>query len=118
MLKRFNPFNKLAGLLFKTRPYEAKTIQLSNEDYFVRAIKFEDIKDLLSIEREVYAGEMPWTKTAFLMELQATDPHLYLLIQKKEKRSVLLVVDCLGKMRTLQMSQFLLPIKEKGSVVF
>ncbi|MCA5012580.1 MULTISPECIES: ribosomal protein S18-alanine N-acetyltransferase [unclassified Enterococcus] len=85
MLKRFNPFNKLAGLLFKNRPYEAKTIQLSNEDYFVRAIKFEDIKDLLSIEREVYAGEMPWTKTAFLMELQATDPHLYLLIQKEGK---------------------------------
>ncbi|OJG96985.1 ribosomal-protein-alanine acetyltransferase [Enterococcus termitis] len=58
---------------------------ISDEDYFIRAIKFEDIKDLLSIEREVYAGELPWTKTAFLMELQAADPHLYLLIQKAGK---------------------------------
>ncbi|OJG26753.1 ribosomal-protein-alanine acetyltransferase [Enterococcus caccae] len=51
----------------------------------MRAIKLDDIKDLLSIEREVYAGELPWTKTAFLMELQAAEPHLYLLIKKEEK---------------------------------
>ncbi|OJG54367.1 ribosomal-protein-alanine acetyltransferase [Enterococcus haemoperoxidus] len=40
---------------------------------------------MLSIEREVYAGELPWTKTAFLVELQSSEPHLYLLIQKEGK---------------------------------
>ncbi|OTN90162.1 ribosomal-protein-alanine acetyltransferase [Enterococcus sp. 7E2_DIV0204] len=85
MLKKFNLFHSLLGIFFKNRPYDERTVEISNESYSVRAIVLDDIKDLLSIEREVYAGELPWTKTAFLMELQAAEPHLYLLIQKDEK---------------------------------
>lgn len=82
MLKKFNLFHSILGKFFKNRPYDARTVEISMQEYVVRAIVLDDIKDLLSIEREVYAGELPWTKTAFLMELQAADPHLYLLIQK------------------------------------
>lgn len=85
MLKKFNLFHSILGFFFKNRPYDEQTITLAGEKYSVRAIKLDDIKDLLSIEREVYAGELPWTKTAFLVELQSTDPHLYLLIQKAGK---------------------------------
>lgn len=85
MLKKFNLFHSILGIFFKNRPYDEKTVEISNQEYFVRAIILEDIKDLLSIEREVYAGELPWTKTAFLVELQSADPHLYLLIQKDGK---------------------------------
>ncbi|OJG75866.1 ribosomal-protein-alanine acetyltransferase [Enterococcus quebecensis] len=60
-------------------------VEISEQEYAVRAIVLDDIKDLLSIEREVYAGELPWTKTAFLVELQSPDPHLYLLIQKNNQ---------------------------------
>lgn len=85
MLKKFNLFHRILGVFFKNRPYDEKTIEISEQAYFVRGITLEDIKDLLSIEREVYAGELPWTKTAFLVELQAPEPHLYLLIQKEGK---------------------------------
>ncbi|MBO0439724.1 ribosomal protein S18-alanine N-acetyltransferase [Candidatus Enterococcus ikei] len=82
MLRKFNLFHSILGIFFKNRPYDEKIVAISEQEYFVRAIVFDDIKDLLSIEREVYAGELPWTKTAFLVELQSSDPHLYLLIQK------------------------------------
>ncbi|MEI5995458.1 ribosomal protein S18-alanine N-acetyltransferase [Candidatus Enterococcus mansonii] len=85
MSKKFNLIHNILGFFFKNRPYDEKEVEISNETYFVRGIVLEDIKDLLSIEREVYAGELPWTKTAFLMELQSSDPHLYLLIQKDEQ---------------------------------
>ncbi|MEI5988825.1 ribosomal protein S18-alanine N-acetyltransferase [Enterococcus crotali] len=85
MLKKFNLFHSLLGIFFKNRPYDEKAVQISNQEYFVRGITIDDIKDLLSIEREVYAGELPWTKTAFLVELQSAEPHLYLLIQKEGK---------------------------------
>lgn len=85
MLKKFNLFHNILGIFFKNRPYDEKTVEIANQEYFVRGINLDDIKDLLSIEREVYAGELPWTKTAFLVELQSSDPHLYLLIQKEGK---------------------------------
>lgn len=84
MLKKFNLFHSILGVFFKNRPYDEQTVTISAEEYVVRAIVLDDIKDLLSIEREVYAGELPWTKTAFLVELQSSDPHLYLLIKKEE----------------------------------
>ncbi|MBO0422025.1 ribosomal protein S18-alanine N-acetyltransferase [Enterococcus plantarum] len=85
MLKKFNLFHSILGIFFKNRPYDEKTVKISEQEYYVRGITLDDIKDLLSIEREVYAGELPWTKTAFLVELQAAEPHLYLLIQKEGK---------------------------------
>ncbi|EOH99748.1 ribosomal-protein-alanine acetyltransferase [Enterococcus haemoperoxidus ATCC BAA-382] len=85
MLKKFNLFHSILGIFFKNRPYDEKTVEISDQEYFVRGITLDDIKDLLSIEREVYAGELPWTKTAFLVELQSSEPHLYLLIQKEGK---------------------------------
>ncbi|MGX7148526.1 ribosomal protein S18-alanine N-acetyltransferase [Enterococcus ureasiticus] len=85
MLKKFNLFHSILGIFFKNRPYDEKTVEISNQEYSVRGITLDDIKDLLSIEREVYAGELPWTKTAFLVELQSAEPHLYLLIQKEGK---------------------------------
>lgn len=85
MLKKFNLFHSILGIFIKNRVYDEKTVEILGKEYFVRAINLDDIKDLLSIEREVYGGELTWTKTTFLVELQSTAPHLYLLIQKEEQ---------------------------------
>ncbi|MTD38719.1 ribosomal-protein-alanine N-acetyltransferase [Erwinia sp. CPCC 100877] len=85
MSKKFNFLRRLTQLFNKSKAYDGKNVEIANENYFVRAITNNDIKDLLAIEREVYDGELPWTKTAFLVELQVSDPHLYLLIQKEQK---------------------------------
>jgi ribosomal-protein-alanine N-acetyltransferase len=85
MSKKFKLLQHLTKLFNKSKKYNEKNVTISNEDYFVRSVANSDIKDLLGIEREVYNGELPWTKTAFLVELQVADPHLYLLIQKEQK---------------------------------
>lgn len=83
MLKRFNFFHQKKENRSKKRTYQAQQVTISDQVYTIRTIVPDDIKDLLAIEREVYAGELPWTKTAFLLELQAKEPHQYLLVKKE-----------------------------------
>lgn len=72
-------------LTIGSKSYREKTILIDTEEYFLREVTTKDIKDLLAIEREVYAGELPWTKSAFLSELHSFSKHLYLLVQYQEK---------------------------------
>lgn len=72
----------------------------------MREITYQDIKDLLAIEREVYAGELPWTMSAFMAELGSKAPHLYLLAAINGKQLALLVVGFKERMHTLRMSLF------------
>lgn len=60
--------------------YKAKQIELKGCNYLIRQVEEEDIKDLLTIEREVYFGEVPWNYTAFRYELGSLVPNLYLLV--------------------------------------
>lgn len=83
MLKKFNFFQQKKGQRSKKRLHSGQQVTISNQSYTLHEITPEDIKDLLAIEREVYAGELPWTKTAFLLELQAPEPHRYVLIKKE-----------------------------------
>ncbi|MHC5229654.1 ribosomal protein S18-alanine N-acetyltransferase [Enterococcus sp. LJL99] len=86
MLKKFNPFERILAM-FTSEEQETveKTVTILNENYTIRKITLNDIKDLLAIEREVYSGEMPWTKSAFVSELKTAKPNLYLLIEKEGK---------------------------------
>lgn len=83
MLRKFNFLKAKTGKRSKKRLYEEQQVTISGQSYTLRAIVPDDIKDLLAIEREVYAGELPWTKSAFLQELQSTEPHLYILLKKE-----------------------------------
>ncbi|MBL1230484.1 ribosomal protein S18-alanine N-acetyltransferase [Enterococcus sp. BWB1-3] len=85
MLKKFNFIEKLFGKKELPKEYESAVIAIGNNEYFVREITQDDIKDLLMIEREVYEGEVPWTRSAFLNELHSKNPHLYILVQKEGK---------------------------------
>lgn len=42
--------------------YTEKTIEQIDRRYVLRELTTEDIKELLDVEREVYNGELPWTK--------------------------------------------------------
>jgi len=75
MLKKFKtilrPFTQKNG-------YLAKTVKINNQEFKIRLITTDDIKTLIQLERIVYAGETPWTKSAFLSELYSRYVHLYL----------------------------------------
>ncbi len=62
-----------------------KQIKIKKELLTMRTVKYRDIKDLLSVEREVYAVDIPWNRTAFFMELSSDVPHLYLLVESTQE---------------------------------
>lgn len=82
MWKDFNPLSWLVSKFGQPQDYRKRTVMIQETAYLLRPIEVRDIKQLLSIEREVYEGELPWTRTAFLAELSASSPHLYLGAQK------------------------------------
>ncbi|MBP1044759.1 ribosomal protein S18-alanine N-acetyltransferase [Enterococcus sp. BWM-S5] len=84
-LKKFDSIRKLFGKKKTRTSYTERSVTVGEDTYLLREITPDDIKDLLSIEREVYAGELPWTRSAFLSELHSTNPHLYILAEKEGK---------------------------------
>ncbi|WYJ89281.1 ribosomal-protein-alanine acetyltransferase [Enterococcus sp. 9E7_DIV0242] len=82
-LKKFDSIRKLFGKKKKWTSYTERSVTIDNDAYVLREITPDDIKDLLSIEREVYEGELPWTRSAFLSELSSKNPHLYILAEKE-----------------------------------
>lgn len=80
MWKRFK-----ALLFFKQKNFQEQCVRIRGKEYFLREVTNRDIKDLLAIERDVYAGELPWTKSAFLGELHSFYKNLYLLIADEQK---------------------------------
>lgn len=85
MLKKFS--RSLKRLLLRTEEYDypAQVVSISEQEYYIRSITADDIKDLLKVERDVYAGELPWTRSVFLSEIYSPIPHLYLCILSEDK---------------------------------
>ncbi|MBO1299531.1 MULTISPECIES: ribosomal protein S18-alanine N-acetyltransferase [unclassified Enterococcus] len=83
MLKKFKAY--IRTMLKEKEDYPPKTITVGDKEYQLRELTVDDVKELLSIEREVYFGELPWTKTAFISELTSPFLTLYLGIFDKEK---------------------------------
>ncbi|WP_315306597.1 ribosomal protein S18-alanine N-acetyltransferase [Enterococcus devriesei] len=79
MLKRFSGLVKTI-LYGKQYPFNTKTVTLGDQQFLLRKIVDQDIKELIALERDVYFGEAPWTKSAFLSEIHSPIPHLYLCI--------------------------------------
>jgi ribosomal-protein-alanine N-acetyltransferase len=96
MLKKFKSFKgKLT--LFRKVQYPQQIKMIRNESYTVREIVGDDIKELLQVERLVYAGELPWTKSAFLSEIYSRFKHLYLCILQNERIIGFIGVRLLGE---------------------
>lgn len=72
-------------LLRNHRSYQAKTKQFKEKELLIREIFATDMKNLLDIERVVYEGDLPWTRSTFLYELYSKKPHLYLGVFDERK---------------------------------
>ncbi|MGG5358234.1 MULTISPECIES: ribosomal protein S18-alanine N-acetyltransferase [unclassified Enterococcus] len=83
MLRRFKDLTKS---FFKERSvFRQKTLKRGDRVYLLRQLDTSDIKELLALERAVYFGELPWTKSAFLSELRSPFTNLYLGIEENGK---------------------------------
>ncbi|MDH6364968.1 ribosomal-protein-alanine N-acetyltransferase [Enterococcus sp. PF1-24] len=76
MLKKFKRFIINFGSAKKEFPQ--KQVNFLNQEFLVRGLAVEDVKQLLDLEREIYHGELPWKKSAFTSEIRSRIPHLYL----------------------------------------
>lgn len=75
--------------------YRTTSVEIRGRTYTARQVEEADIKDLLTVEREVYFGEVPWNYTAFRYELNSLVPNLYLLIETKEQpKKIVAFIGC------------------------
>ena len=83
MLKKFSGLVRTI-LYGKQYPFNAKSVILGDEEFLLREIIDQDIKELIALERDVYFGETPWTKSAFLSEIHSPIPHLYICMVTRQ----------------------------------
>ena len=86
MSKKSSAFRSFFKLLpwFRQSIYSDKSLEIAEETYLIREVRNKDIKDLLAVERDAF-NDLPWDRGAFLFELNAPYPRLYLLIQLGEE---------------------------------
>lgn len=82
MLKKFSHFWEHLPFFQKLLP-PTEWVTIGAEKLLLRPLTSQDIKALLDLERVVYAGEVPWTRSAFLSELYSPLPHCYLGLEKE-----------------------------------
>ena len=79
-------FNQLLFWLRKDKYlYISQEVLIKGRPFYVRPMEDKDIKDVLSVERDVYFGQVPWTRSAFLLELKNPMKNLYLVLQDEGK---------------------------------
>lgn len=84
MLKKFKTF--LQCLPFRQEEtYPMQIQKIGENDYLIRKMAREDVKELIDVQRMVYDGKIPWTRSAFLSELLSALPHLYLCVEHSER---------------------------------
>ena len=83
MLKKFKSY--LPDFFNRKNSVFEKSYQLESEVFFARTMVPGVIKQAIQVERVVYAGEVPWTKSAFLSELYSLHTHLYLVLFYQEQ---------------------------------
>lgn len=60
--------------------YSDRVVKVAEAIYLLRQMTVGDIKELIQLEREVYEGQIPWTKSAFLSELYSKYNHQYICL--------------------------------------
>jgi ribosomal-protein-alanine N-acetyltransferase len=82
MLKKFKTF--LEHFFGKQPPAYLSELVGKQATYRFREATTSDIKELLRLEKVIYSGKTPWTKSAFLFEFYSKHPHLYLVCELNE----------------------------------
>ncbi|MDN6639522.1 MAG: ribosomal protein S18-alanine N-acetyltransferase [Tetragenococcus sp.] len=82
MLKKFR--SAISAFHHKEH-YASHEQEIADKKYTIREMTSDDIKELLQLERAVYADEVPWTRSAFLAELYSRYTHLYLCVLYQNK---------------------------------
>ena len=85
MSKKSNFFDYVREMFQTEIKYAPREVTVKGRTFWLREIKYEDIKNLIKIERQAYDGEVPWGRSAFLEELNGPNPILYLLAEEQKE---------------------------------
>ena len=82
--RKFNFKKKFLEFWFGPEP-TVEEVVISGAHYSLRHMTTNDIKELLAMEKEIYDGQLPWSRSAFLMELRNLTTHRYVVLLAEEK---------------------------------
>lgn len=81
MSKKSNFFERVRELLHLELNYTPREVTFGTHIFLIREVRYADVKKLIAIEREVYDGDVPWGRSAFLEEMNGNKPVIYLLAE-------------------------------------
>lgn len=84
MWRRFNLFRRWRMKQFLSQ-YRGTKHVVGQTSYAILQATGEDVKGILEVEKAVYLGETPWTKSIFIREFHSKQPHLYLIAKSNER---------------------------------
>ena len=65
--------------------FASRTLTWAGYEYFVCRAVIPDIKEIITIEKQVYAGKTPWSEQVFRRELSQRQHNLYLVVRYEDE---------------------------------
>lgn len=70
--------NAMAGLVQRILP--PREVTINGCDYLFREIGYQHVKGLMALQKKVYRGKIPWSRAAFLEEMNGREPVFYMML--------------------------------------
>lgn len=69
-----------------------KEVIINNKPYLFREIGYQHVKELMVLQKKVYRGRVPWSRPAFLEEMNGREPVFYMMLQDNKKAVAFITV--------------------------
>lgn len=70
-----------------------KEVVINQQPYLFREIGYQHVKELMTLQKKVYNGRIPWSRPAFLEEMNGVEPVFYMMLQV-DKKAVAFITVC------------------------
>lgn len=67
-------------------------VMINDQTYIFREIGYQHVKELMALQKTVYRGKIPWSRGAFLEEMNGREPVFYMMLQKNKKAIAFITV--------------------------
>ncbi|QIL46393.1 ribosomal protein S18-alanine N-acetyltransferase [Vagococcus coleopterorum] len=57
-----------------------RPVEINGQEFLFKEIGYQDIKKLMQLQKEVYRGRIPWSRAAFLEEMNEAAPVFYMML--------------------------------------
>lgn len=69
-----------------------KEVLINDRTYTFREIGYQHVKEMMALQKKVYRGRIPWSRPAFLEEMNGIEPVFYMMLQENKKAIAFITV--------------------------